>query len=116
MARVQNAVETHAANIDDKDKVDEASAIIKAVSIKDNKAGLQVVKILIDAGCNVNSLDREGYTASHWACSLGKIDILKTLANAGANLAIKATKDGETPLHRASRFANFDILRYIFYE
>merc|ERR1711991_67164 len=47
---------------------------------------LEIVKMLIDAGCDVNQVDSDGWTALNWAVSSGgKVRILEALLRAGAN-------------------------------
>ena len=50
-------------------------------------------------------IDNEGHTALHWACAMGDIDVVKGLLARNANPRAPNIR-GETPLIRASIFAN----------
>ena len=58
---------------------------------------VHAVKLLIDAGANVNAKTPKGDAALHLAATKGKLEIVKTLAAGGANLRIKNAK-GKTAL------------------
>ncbi|XP_072180619.1 uncharacterized protein [Diadema setosum] len=68
------------------------------------------VKCLISGGCDVNSLDKSGYTALHYACRNGHGDIAATLLHLGANPNIQTRSGGATPLHRAAYGGHGDIV------
>ncbi|CAM9011069.1 unnamed protein product [Wickerhamomyces anomalus] len=57
-------------------------------------------------GLNVDqSVDDEGHTAFHWACSMGNLQAAEALINLGANYRA-VNNSGETPLMRAVMFTN----------
>jgi ankyrin repeat protein len=66
---------------------------------------IEVVKLLIKKGFNVNNLDREGKTALYEACKNGHSEIIKILIGAGAdtNTFTKHELSSNTPLHEASK-------------
>ena len=70
---------------------------------KDNRGA---VKLLINAGANVDLPDKDTATPLH-AATRNRIDILKDLIKAGANLEI-ATDKGGTPLIVAAAVAQYD--------
>ena len=45
-----------------------------------------MVKLLVDAGANVNLCDRKQNYPLHWAATKGSIDVINILLNAHANL------------------------------
>jgi ankyrin repeat protein len=59
------------------------------------------LKILIDAGANLNVTDEFGRTPLHWAVGSQHSDCVQTLVGAGADPNI-ADDRGETPLHYAA--------------
>jgi ankyrin repeat protein len=66
--------------------------------------GVEVLKLLLEHGGDVDQTDEAGQTALHTACFLGKSrrDIIETLLEAGAETDIVG-KDGFSPLHWAAK-------------
>lgn len=64
---------------------------------------VEIIETLLDAGADVNATDAQGRTAMHYAidrCSCTWcVDVLKCLHEAGANVNIRCTEYGNTPLH-----------------
>ena len=59
-----------------------------------------MVRLLIEAGSNVNTSDKWGYSPLHEAAIKGKADVCIGLLQSGANHNSKNT-DGKTPLELA---------------
>ena len=57
-----------------------------------------VVKALVDAGANVNTVNKHGWAPLHIACQYGHEAVVKALVDAGANVNT-VNKHGWTPLH-----------------
>jgi hypothetical protein len=55
---------------------------------------------LIDAGCDVNATDREGYSILHTAAAQGKVDLVRKLLAKNA-LVDARNRHNATPLHQA---------------
>jgi len=77
------------------------------------------VELLLNAGAHVNSREKNGTTALHWAAALHHHDIAELLLEKGALVDIASVSDdymdnggvwefrpGTTPLHCAARFGN----------
>jgi hypothetical protein len=62
---------------------------------------LELYKVLIDSGLNVNEKSREGYTLLHYAAIMGKTELGKLLIEKKADKSIK-DKSGKTALELAS--------------
>jgi ankyrin repeat protein len=75
---------------------------------------LEIVKLLVEAGCDPNAGDDYGYeTALHDACRCGEFDILDFfLTEAGGNLYLY-DGDRETLLSIASYYGNLDMVKYL---
>ena len=61
---------------------------------------VNIIKMLIERGANVNCYDNGG-TALHYSAQNGHISVVETLLNAGADFN-KADYNGQTPLHLAA--------------
>jgi uncharacterized protein len=69
------------------------------------------VRMLIKSGINLNiKYSYYGWTALHWAAFHGKLDIVKALINAGADVNAK-DNDGWTALHLAAKYGDLDVVK-----
>jgi hypothetical protein len=62
------------------------------------KGDAAAVKKLLDGGVDVNTKFRYGTTAIFFACDAGQIEVVKVLLDHGADLSVKDTFYGMTPL------------------
>ncbi|MFL6279689.1 MAG: ankyrin repeat domain-containing protein [Vicinamibacterales bacterium] len=62
------------------------------------KGDASAVKKLLDAGVDVNTRFRYGATALFYACDHGHVDVVKVLLDQGADLTLKDSFYGFTPL------------------
>ncbi|KAJ8121796.1 hypothetical protein ONZ43_g1841 [Nemania bipapillata] len=63
---------------------------------------VESVRILLDAGADINAVNDAGRTPLHWAAERGKWDIVELLLDRGVDAAIKSTEeDLRTPLELA---------------
>jgi ankyrin repeat protein len=67
---------------------------------KTEPEAIESIKLLLDAGVDVNSVDSRGQTALHGAAEKGYDQVVKFLVERGAKLDIK-DKQGKTPLDAA---------------
>ena len=58
---------------------------------------MDLAKLLVSKGADVNSADKNGYTPLYFASNWGHVDIVKYLISKGAN-ADAASKDGTSPM------------------
>ena len=64
----------------------------------------EIQRILLLKNSNhLNEVDKEGWTALHWAISFSNKELINTLISSGISIHTK-DNDGSTPLHLASRF------------
>jgi|TARA_R110002110_G_scaffold25299_31_gene94024 ankyrin repeat protein len=74
---------------------------------------LEAVKLHIEAGTNINEKDAmSGSTPLISAATFGKIDTVKALIDAKADLTIK-NNDGATALHSAAFFCRVEIVQLL---
>ncbi|MGH7501010.1 MAG: ankyrin repeat domain-containing protein [Longimicrobiales bacterium] len=71
----------------------------------------EAVRVLINAGEDVNAPQGDGMTALHWAASHGDAEIARILIEAHANVAAVTRIGSHTPLHVASRSGSSAIVR-----
>ncbi|KAN0138107.1 Ankyrin repeat-containing domain protein [Lactarius tabidus] len=94
---------------------DEGSTLVQRVSQDVREGYLEIMRLLLDHGANLNALDKSGNTALHFAASEGHLEVVRMLLElkAGAN---SLDSKGLTPLQRASRSMREryrDILRLL---
>ena len=78
-----------------------------------HKGSIGTVKVLIEAGSNVNQATTDdGSTPLYTASQEGNVDIVKVLIKAGGNVNQASTDDG-TPLLIASLQGNVDIVKVL---
>lgn len=73
---------------------------------------LEIVKILVMRGVNINAENKEGMTAFNVACEKGFFQLAAFLAKKGADMAVP-DNEGITPLMRACRTENVNIVEMI---
>lgn len=96
------------ADVNRKDKASGFSPLILAVC--ENK--VDVVKLLLDSGAKVESSDRQGRTALHYASDYGLVECVHALVNAGAGLNVK-DEEGYTALHVAAERGNVGVVKML---
>lgn len=75
-----------------------------------SSGGLEVARILVDHGANINQRCEHGSSAAHLACSWGHEDLLRFLVQAGADLTIE-DDDGMTPETVARNGYNWQLTK-----
>ena len=82
----------------------QAPALTKAEQFQDaaRKGDAATVKKLLDEGVDVNTKFRYNATALFYACDHGHIEVVKILLDRGADMAVKDTFYGFTPLMLAT--------------
>ncbi len=73
---------------------------------------VEIVRMLIDAGANVNVQTNYGKTPLHWAAWNGRVEVVRMLIGAGADVNLK-DNDGWTPLHVAAGYGRVEIARML---
>jgi hypothetical protein len=93
-------------NVNVKDDVYGATALHDAAI----NGHVEIVRLLLQNGAEVNAKDKIGNTPLHWAASEGHVDILHLLVENGANLEAQDV-DGERVLHRAAYNGNLPFIQ-----
>lgn len=75
-------------------------AVHLASKRKTGNDDVEVIRILLQYGANVNQVDDSGYSATHKAAALNNTQALTLLINSGADLNMRSEK-GYTPIHTA---------------
>jgi ankyrin repeat protein len=70
---------------------------------------LEKVKSIVATGTDVNTRDKDGRTALHWAAVAGRKDVVVFLMDHGANPNAGEKRWGHTPLHGAVRHGQTDV-------
>lgn len=73
---------------------------------------IQIAKLLISAGCNLDQIDRDGGSALLRSAEYGLIEMVKLLVESGANVNIVNDK-GVSCLHVACLKGHYDIVAYL---
>ena len=66
--------------------------------------------LLSDSQCLVDAKGQDGYTALHYSCRHGRVDIVRTLVKHKANVNAK-TDSGDTPLTLAAKYKHGNVVR-----
>merc|ERR1712183_557448 len=71
---------------------------------------LEVVNSLIQAGGEVNTQKKWGYTPLHSASLYGHVEVVERLIQAGGDVNTQRSSDGWTPLHLASYYGHVEVI------
>jgi ankyrin repeat protein len=83
-----------------------------ALHLASSEGHLDIAKLLIDRGANVDSRNDEQETPLALASSFGHLDIARFLIESGA--AVSAPdKEGNTPFHMAANKGHLDVTKFL---
>ncbi|KAG7196630.1 hypothetical protein KM043_015978 [Ampulex compressa] len=80
-----------------------------------DKGHLSCVHVLVQAGAQLDVMDRNQLTPLMLAASKGKADVVKYLVRIGADVTLKG-EDGMTALHMAAKSGHLDVCQIILTE
>lgn len=80
-----------------------------------DKGHLSCVHVLVQAGAQLDVMDRNQLTPLMLAASKGKADVVKYLMKIGADVTLKG-EDGMTALHMAAKSGHLEVCRIILTE
>jgi archaellum component FlaC len=75
-------------------------------------AALQVARLVLDAGADIDAVDQHLMAPLHYSCANGHLDIVEFAVSAGADMNI-ADQDGKTPLHTACNWGELRIIQLL---
>lgn len=82
-----------------------------------SQGAIKVIELLLAGKADVNATDNQGYTPLHGAASYGKSDtrkaVVEVLLKSGANVNAKASRDGETPIHKAIARRDIEVVKLL---
>ena len=84
----------------------------KAVSIPNEKAGLEMSKILLSFGGKIDRKDVHGQSPMFYICKDGKADILKLFLENGADIN-ETDNFRQSPLFYASRDGKYEMVKFM---
>jgi ankyrin repeat protein len=61
---------------------------------------IDVMRLLLEKGADVNAVDKRGFTSLHRACEMGNVEAVKLLLERNATVRVEA-EGGHTPLSLA---------------
>ncbi|EAY11502.1 ankyrin repeat protein, putative [Trichomonas vaginalis G3] len=80
--------------------------------VASEKGNLNLVKSLIECGCDKEANDKDGRTPLFFASSRSHLEVVKYLISVGADKEAN-DKDGWTPLIWASYYGRLDVVKYL---
>ncbi|MDX1836674.1 ankyrin repeat domain-containing protein [Legionella taurinensis] len=87
-----------------------ADELLKNELDKQKAANSEVIKALVKAGADVNTQGKSGWTAVHYAAQRDDGDLLLFLVKKKANLNLRSTSRGRSPLFYAHKSQTADFL------
>ena len=84
-----------------------------AIVIAAHRGHLKILRLLREAGANIEAKNGSGATAIMWACYTGRTDCVRYLIHAGCDLNVADQTDGSTALIFASRWGHRDSVRLL---
>ena len=74
---------------------------------------VDVARVLLDYGADINAQDIHGQTALHWPSQEGHIKVVQLLLEHGGTLDVQAKHNNNTPLHLASKNGRLGVVRLL---
>ena len=95
-----------------KKKGGEDTPVMQVMEGGKKKGHLDILRLLVEAGADVNKADNNGETSLWMASKEGNLEVVRLLLDAGANVD-KADNKGMTPLYVASYMGHLEVVRLL---
>jgi len=92
------------------DKNDKSKRNMTPLRIAIEEKNMDVIKLLLKAGANVNKADKYGNAPLYKAASTGQLEVVKLLIDNGADVN-KANDNGNTPLYIAAEKGQLEVMK-----
>jgi ankyrin repeat protein len=73
----------------------------------------EAVRVLVEAGADVNLANKAGWTSLHLAASEGQVEAMRVLVELGAADVNLADTDGDTALDAAASAGHVEVMRVL---
>ena len=90
----------------------EENGATTALSLAVKNSHTEVVKLLIEEGCDVNGIDSHGHTSLHTACREGQLEVAQVLLEHNAEVHA-IDKMGCTALHCAAKSGHLKVVELL---
>ncbi|OHD57239.1 MAG: hypothetical protein A2Y33_14810 [Spirochaetes bacterium GWF1_51_8] len=87
-------------------------SVLHTASVNDD---LDMVKMLVENGAEIDAADGAGRTALFNACAIGNLDMVKYLVGHNAAITVRETVNGTYIIHEACYWDNIDVVKYLLY-
>ena len=94
-------------------ELDEYDEIPLLFYLIQNRASLEMIKLLIEHGMDLNTTTKEGIGAIDIAIKYHRLDVLKFCKEQGIDIIHSQRKSGLTPLMLATCFNDVEIMQYL---
>jgi len=91
------------------DEPDEVALLFYLIS---NGTSMEAIKMLIDAGMDINYHDRDGVGAVDIAVKYKRLNIIKLCEENGINILNTRRKSGMTPLMLSASFGDIELFKF----
>ncbi len=82
------------------------------IALRKDSTDVQYIKDLLAVGCPITPIDKDGWTALHYAALHGKMDIVEILISSGIDVNAK-NNAGWGAIHLAANYGHLRIIKFL---